>query len=359
MVWRAGRAMTMKEFRQLRRDRRLVAMLLFQPILLLVVFGYAASFDVSEVEAAVYGPAADEFAERLPDAVVASVIEPQGDRDDAEAILRGGDVTIAVLTGERPPRVLVDGSQLFAARSVVTALAQAPIELEREVLFNPDLDTPPVLVPALAGLVLVFVGTIATSLGVVRERQTGTIEQLAVMPFRPADVLTGKILPYLLVGLVDLALVIAVAVWVFDVPFAGSVPLFMTGSVLFLAVALGTGLLVSTVSENQGQAMQLSLMVALPQVLLSGAIFPIESMAVGVRWIAYLLPLTWFVELARGVMLRAAGWSDLLVPLAALAGLAVLVFGLSIVRVRRDLVPARAPAADTGAPGPTAQRATA
>lgn len=354
---RAARAMTVKEFRQLRRDRRLVAMLVFQPILLLIVFGYAASFDVSEVDAAVYGPAAQQVADRLPDAVVATVIEPQGDRGEAEAILREGDVTLAVLTGEQPPRVLVDGSQLFAARSVVTALAQAPIRMEQEILFNPDLKTPPVLVPALAGLVLVFVGTIATSLGVVRERQTGTIEQLAVMPFRPSDVLTGKTLPYLFVGLVDLALVIAVAVLVFDVPFVGSVPLFLTGSVLFLVVALGTGLLVSTVSENQGQAMQLSLMVTLPQVLLSGAIFPLESMAAGVRWIAYVLPLTWFVELARGVMLRDAGWSDLLLPLGALAGLAVVVFGLSIARVRRDLVPARAPAAGGGVPGPTAEAA--
>ncbi|MGH3441816.1 MAG: ABC transporter permease [Nitriliruptorales bacterium] len=359
MVWRAARAMTLKEFRQLRRDHRLVAMLLFQPILLLLVFGYAASFDVTEVEAAVYGPGAEQTTGRLPEAITAAVVDPGGDRGDAEELLRGGGVTLAILTDQQPPLVLLDGSQLFAARSVVTALAQAPVQMEQEVLFNPDLETPPVLVPALAGLVLVFVGTIATSLGVVRERQTGTIEQLAVMPFRPFDVLAGKTLPYLLVGIVDLGLVMAVAVGIFDVPFAGSVPLFLTGSLLFLVVALGMGLLVSTVSENQGQAMQLSLMVALPQVLLSGAIFPVESMAVGIRWIAYILPLTYFVEVARGVMLRAAGWSDLLLPLTALAGHPDAVFGLSIARVRRDLVPARMPAADGGVAGPSPEGAAA
>lgn len=110
------------------------------------------------------------------------------------------------LTGEQPPRALVDGSQLFAARSVVSGLAQAPFQVESEVLFNPGLETPPILVPALAGLVLAFIGTIATSLGVVRERQAGTIEQLAVMPFRPSEVLSGKLLPYFLISIVDLVL---------------------------------------------------------------------------------------------------------------------------------------------------------
>jgi len=331
--------MTTKEFRQLGRDRRTLALLIFQPLLLLVIFGYAASFDVSEVDAAVYGPAADQLAPRLPGRLQVTETDPAAGRAEAEDLLRAGTVTVVLLTDEQPPRALVDGSQLFAARAVVSGLAQAPIEVESEVLFNPDLETPPILVPALAGLVLAFVGTIATSLGIVRERQNGTIEQLAVMPFRPSEVLTGKVAPYFLISVVDLVMVIAVSVTLFDVPFAGSVWLFGTGSLLFLAVTLGTGLLVSTVSENQGQAMQLSLMVTLPQVLLSGAIFPVESMAAGVRWIAYVLPLTWFVELARGVMLRAAGWGDLLLPLGALVGLAVAVFGLAILRVRRDLSP--------------------
>ncbi|MDP8971237.1 MAG: ABC transporter permease [Actinomycetota bacterium] len=342
MAWRAMRAMTVKEFRQLQRDHRTLALLLFQPLLLLVIFGYAASFDVDDVPTAVYGQAAEQVASQLPDALAVRTVSPSGGRDDAQEELRGGQVVVAVLAPpDGPPQVLIDGSELFAARSVVTALARAPIQVQSEVLYNPDLETPPVLVPALAGLVLAFVGTLATSLGVVRERQTGTIERLAVMPLRPSDVLAGKLLPYLLVALVDLALVMTASVVVFDVPFNGSVLLFVVGAAIFLAVTLGTGLLISTVSENQGQAMQLSLMVTLPQVLLSGAIFPVESMAEAIQWIAYVLPLTWFVEIARGVMLRAATWADLGLPLAALVGLAVAVFALSIVRVRRDLLPAR------------------
>ena len=339
MQLRATKAMTRKEFRQLSRDHRTMALLIFQPLLLLVIFGYAASFDVSQIDTAVYGPAADQVVDRLPDALEVTATDRTAGREEAEQLLRSGDVVAVVLTGQQPPQILIDGSQLFAARGVVSGLGQAPIQIDHEVLFNADLETPPILVPALAGLVLAFVGTIATSLGIVRERQSGTIEQLAVMPFRPAEVLTGKVVPYFLISILDLVLVVTISVTLFGVPFVGSVLLFGVGSLLFLAVTLGLGLLVSTVSENQGQAMQLSLMATLPQVLLSGAIFPVDAMAVGIQWIAYILPLTWFVELARGVMLRAAGWGDLVLPLSALAFQALVVFGLAVLRVRRDLVP--------------------
>lgn len=340
--------MARKELRQLRRDRRTLALLVFQPLLLLLVFGYAARFDVTEVATAVVGAPAGAVAGQLPPLFDVTEERPAGDRDDAEALLRAGDVTVVVVAGIEPggvPQLLVDGSQLFAARSVVQAATAAGRGEHVEVLFNPELATPPVLVPALAGIVLVFVGTIATSLGVVRERQAGTMEQLAVMPFRPIDVLAGKTAPYLAVATIDLILVMLVAVTVFDVPFVGSVVVFGVGAALFLILTLGLGLFVSTVSENQGQAIQLAMMVTLPQVLLAGAIFPLESMATWLRWIAYTLPLTWFIEVARGVMLRDAGFVDLWLPLVVLAGLAVAVFGLAVVRVRRDLVPSR-PAGD-------------
>lgn len=358
MAWRPTRAITVKEFRQLRRDRRTVALLLFQPLLLLVIFGYAASFDVTNIHVTIYGRASERVAEALPAGFDVRERDEAGSRALAEKRLRSGELTAVVLSDRTPPLVLVDGSQLFAARGVVSGLSQASVPIDHEVLFNPDLETPPILVPALAGLVLAFVGTIATSLGVVRERQAGTMEQLAVMPFRPIEVVTGKVLPYLLISLVDLVAVMVVSVTLFDVPFAGSVPLFATGAVLFLVVTLGTGLLVSTVSENQGQAMQLSLMVTLPQVLLSGAIFPVEAMGAAVRWIAWVLPLTWFVQLARGVMLRAAGWSDLTLPLAALVVLAVAVFGLAVLRIRRDLTPARSTGASVDDRAPAAEIAT-
>src|SRR5690606_31509145 len=173
-------------------------------------------------------------------------------------------------------------------------------------------------VPALVGLILLFIGTVATSLGVVRERQAGTLEQLAVMPFRPLDVLVGKLVPYLVLAVVDMLAVVTVGVLLFDVPFEGSPWLFAVGALAFLVVALSFGLLVSTVSENQGQAVQLALMILLPQGMLSGLIFPLEAMAEPLQWIATVLPLTWFVQVARGVMVTGAGLAEVGQPLAVL-----------------------------------------
>jgi ABC-2 type transport system permease protein len=220
------------------------------------------------------------------------------------------------------------------------------------VLYNPELKTSYIMIPGLCGVILVFIGTIITSLGVVRERQTGTLEQLAVMPLRPRDVFLGKITPYFVVACLDLAIVLAIGVAVFGVPFRGSYAVFGLGALLFLFVTLGLGVLISSVSENQGQAIQLSVMVMLPQVLLSGLIFPLSSIAIGVRWISYILPLTYFNEISRGVMLRAEPIGPLWQPFVFLALLGLIVFTLASLRFRGFLAPAaprhgrgRAPAA--------------
>ncbi len=333
-------AMVGKEFRQLRRDRRTVVMLVVLPVLLLVVFGYAASFDVERISTVVVGPDADAAAALLPDQLDVQSVRPEDDRADGEEILRDGDAVVAVVADRGSPVVLVDGSELFAARAAVSGLAQLPDAPEVEVLFNPDLSTSAVMVPAIIGLILTFIGTMITSLGIVRERQAGTLEQLAVMPLRPSDVIVGKVAPYLGIALIDMAVVTTVGVLLFDVPFRGSVALLVLGSLLFLLVTLGLGVLVSTVSENSGQAIQLALMITMPQVLLSGMIFPLESMAAGVRWISYILPLTYFVKIARGVMVRGASFDALWVSFAALAALAVGVFGLALFRFRREIAPA-------------------
>lgn len=332
-------AMVAKEFRQVRRDRRTTAMLVVLPLLLLIVFGYAASFDVDRVSTIVVGPGAERVAEDLPAFFDVGRVAPETTRSEAVEDLRDGDAAIAFVTGESP-EVLVDGSKLFSARAALSALRQDEAAPPPTVLFNPDLETPPVMVPAIAGMILVFIGTLITSLGVVRERQAGTLEQLAVMPFRPADVFFGKIAPYFAVAVVDLAIIVLVGALLFDVPFNGSIPVFALGSLLFLFVTLGIGVLISTVSQNQGQAIQLGMMILLPQVLLSGMVFPLESMAASVRWIAYVLPLTYFIDIARAVMVRGAGIGAVVQPMAALAVLGTAVSFLAVVRFRRDLAPA-------------------
>jgi ABC-2 type transport system permease protein len=331
-------AMVMKELRQVRRDRRTLAMMIVMPVILLVVFGYAASFDVATIDVGVTGPGADAVADRLPEPFHVVPVE----RAPVEA-LRHGEADVVIDTAEDPPVASVDGAHLFTARAAVQVLTSAGrqgIPIEVDVLFNPELDTSAVLVPGLGGLILIFIGSLVTSLGVVRERQSGTLEQLAVMPFRPRDVFLGKIAPYFLVASLDLILVLAVGSFLFDVPFTGSVLLLALGAVLFLFVTLGVGVLISTVSENQGQAIQLAIMTLLPQVLLSGIIFPLDSMAAGVRWIGYLLPLTYFNQIARDVMLKAAPLAAVAQAMVLLGVLGLVVFVLAILRFRSVLVPA-------------------
>jgi ABC-2 type transport system permease protein len=363
-------AMIVKEFRQVRRDRRTLAMMIVLPVLLLIVFGYAASFDVSSIPIAVAGPEAATVTHELPASFhVVSENQAGGSagRTWAQRQLRDGDAAVAVITapGSRQLSVLIDGSQLFTAQSAVSALEKLTSSAPSApgataavppphvtILYNPSLKTSDVMVPGLAGVVLVFVGTIITALGVVRERQSGTMEQLAVMPLRPRDVFLGKIAPYFVVAVADLAIVLIVGIAVFGVPFRGSVPVFALGALLFLFVTLGLGVLISTVSQNQGQAIQLAMMTTmLPQVLLSGLVFPLSSMAVGIRWISYLLPLTYFNEIARGVMLRAEPIGPLWQPFVLLALLGVVIAALAILRFRSYLAPAPARRTRAGHPG--------
>jgi ABC-2 type transport system permease protein len=366
------KAMIIKEFRQLRRDRRTLAMMIVMPVLLLVILGYAASFDVSTVPTVVTGPMARQVGAALPKPFEVVRTVPAGGTAQAEAELRDGHAAVAVVTGGARPLILLDGSQVFTAQATQRALAtlesartasapagtpqpaararpatgtQADVitalaSPEVRILYNPGLKTSDIMIPGIAGVILVFVGTVITSLGVVRERQSGTLEQLAVMPLRPRDVFLGKIAPYFAVAVVDLAIVLAVGVAVFGVPFRGSAAVFALGALLFVFVTLGIGVLISSVSQNQGQAIQLAVMTLLPQVLLSGLIFPLSSIVVGVRWIAYLLPLTYFNKIALGVMLRAEPLTALWQPLAYLALLGAVVVTLAIIRFRAFLAPA-------------------
>ncbi len=334
------KAMILKEFRQLRRDKRTVAMLIAIPVILLTVFGYAARFDITEIPTAVLGPGATLAQSALEEPFEVVLVDPSGDAATAHDLLRDGDAIVAIVTGPTTT-VYLDGTELFTAQSAMRKAGSLPEGVEMEILFNPELSTANIMIPGLIGFVLLAIGTIVTSLGVVKERAEGTIEQLAVMPLRPRDVIIGKIAPYFMVGVLDLVLITVLGLVLFDVPFRGSILLFALGGLVFLFVALGFGVLISTVSQSQGEAIQLAIMVMIPQILLSGMIFPLQSMPLGVRWIAYLLPLTYFVMIMRGVFLKATPFDALAIPYAALIIMAIVVFGLAVLRFRRDLAPAR------------------
>lgn len=333
-----ARAMIVKEFRQMRRDRRNVALMVGLPLMLLVVFGYAARFDVTEIETAVLGPGADAVAAALDPVYDVQRIDTAAASEDGERMLRNAEYDVVIVADDGGSTMLIDGTELFVAQS---ALRRIPAATRPQVLFNPGLDTATVMVPSLIGLILLFVGTVVTSLGVVREREQGTLEQLAVLPLRPIDVTIGKIAPYFLVAMIDMAVVTAAGLLLFDVPFEGSAVMLVLFGLVFLFVVLGLGVAISTVSRSQGEAVQLAIMALLPQVMLSGMIFPLESMAGGVRWIGYVLPLTWFVTGMRGVFLRGSDPSALAMPFGILVAMAIVVFGVAMRRFRRDLAPKR------------------
>lgn len=335
------RAMILKEFRELRRDRRTLAMLIVLPLLLLVIFGYAANFYVSSVATAVVGPQAEAVAATLPDFFDVIEVDASATAADAEQLLRDNHVDVALITGGQPVQALVDGSNLFAAQSSVAALNRAGDAVTTQVLFNPDLKTSWVMVPAIIGLILTFIGTIVTSIGLVREREAGTLEQLAVMPIRPSAVIVGKISPYFIIASLDMIIVTALGMLLFDVPFNGSWLVFAAGAALFLFTVLGLGVFISTISRTTGQAIQTAFFFLLPQILLSGMIFPLDAMAAGVRWIGYLLPLTYFTMISQGVMLRGASFASLWLPFCVLAVMAAVVFVGATMRFRADLAPGR------------------
>ena len=334
------RAMILKEFRELRRDRRTMAMLILRPIVLLVIFGYAANFTIDEISTQVVGPGAEAVTDALPDLFQVNATDPSGTTEDAKNLVKDNKADVVIDTNTKPPTAYIDGSSLFAAQTAKGAFNAVPSEqLTVEVLFNPDLITSWVMVPALVGLILTFIGTIITSIGLVKERQTGTLEQLAVMPLKPSDVIVCKSAPYFILASVDMLAVTLLGIWLFNVPFNGSALLFALGAAIFLFVVLGLGVLISTASQTQAQAIQLAIMLLLPQILLSGFIFPLSAMPPWIAAIGHCLPLTYFVQISQGIMLRGAGFDSLWPSFAVLTGMAILIFSGAVLRFRRDLRP--------------------
>jgi ABC-2 type transport system permease protein len=330
------KAMILKEFRQMRRDRRTMALLFMVPLLMLTVFGYAARFDVKEIPTAVVGPPAAEVLGALGPEFNVVERHPTGDAASARRLLRDSKAHVALVTAPGSTEVLIDGSELFSAQSALRHLGGLP-NVRSEVLYNPDLDTGPVMIPGIIGFILLFMGLFITGLGVVREREQGTLEQFAVTPLRPMDVILGKIAPYFLIAFLNLLLSAVAAIVFFDVPFRGSIVLFSAFGLAFLFAILGFGVLVSTASRSSAEAVQLAILIILPQVMVSGMVFPTQAMPTGVRWLSSVMPLTYFITGTRSVLLKATPWPALWVPLGILIVMSAAVFIISVLRFRREL----------------------
>jgi ABC transporter DrrB family efflux protein len=266
------------------------------------------------------------------------------DERAARADLRAGRETAAVLVGAGgvPQGVLVDGSNLLVAQTAVRNIQSVRTggggpRLTVHILYNPTLRSANFMVPGLVGLIMAFIGIVITSLGVVRERERGTLEQLLVTPITRLELMLGKMIPYLAIALVDMVIIVVAGIALFGVPFRGSFALLLLLSALFLISTLGIGLLVSSVSQNQQQAMQLAILILLPQVLLSGWIFPLASIPIAIRWISYVFPLTYFIPIVRGIFLKGLGLPDLWVPTVVLIGMGVTIIAFAASRVSKQL----------------------
>lgn len=341
------RALARKEFLQIRRDRRTLGLIVFVPVLLMIVFGYAASFDVRHLPTELVGN--DSSALRVvlaDDPAFALRTQVACDMAEARDDIKHGRAVIAIAVGEdgRPTGVLVDGSRLMEAMtaerhlSALQAQAQGVSgKLSVEVLYNPALRSTDFMVPGLIGQIMVQVGLLLTAVGIVRERERGTIEQLMITPLTKVELMVGKTLPYLAIAFLDLSFILVLGWGLFGVPMRGSLPLLVVEAGLFLVATLGMGLLISTVAQTQQQAMQMAVFIQLPQMLLSGLIFPLASIPWGIRWLSYLFPLTYFLPISRGIMLKGVGLADLWPETLILVVMALVFVGLAVGRFRKTL----------------------
>jgi ABC-2 type transport system permease protein len=354
-VW----AIVAKEFIQIRRDPRTLAIVLVMPLMQLILFGYAINTTVDHIATVVLDQAHDAQSRGFLNSFfntgyfdrsgsVGSIEQMRQAIDAGTArvgIVVPPDFSHDMLAGRAPQaQVLVDGSDPNTAQTallVAGTLAQrgssAAIDVRPVVLYNPGMQSINFMIPGLLGLILQFQTLLLTAFAVVRERERGTLEQLVVTPVKPWELMLGKILPFVVVAFANVFVASAIGRFWFGVDFAGSFVLLLGLAGLFVLSSLGLGLLISTVSQTQAQAMQLALFVMLPSIILSGFVFPREGMPHPIRDLGLLIPLTYFLQILRGIILKGVGVEVLWPEVLALAVFGLVVFGLSANRFRKTM----------------------
>jgi ABC-type multidrug transport system permease subunit len=337
-------AVLYKELRHLVRDRITLVLALGLPVVQVILFGYAINTKVEHVASALldedHGPAARQLIDALQASRTFDITTIVATRDQLLGTVVSGRVSVAFdippefTANVRARRSAIAQPTYAAATAIAAALSSAgkpAIEMVPRVLFNPGLRSANFLVPGLIGIVMQLITMFLTALSIVGERERGTLDQVMVTPIGSLGLMLGKIVPYACVGFADMLVVLGAMRWVFNVPIAGSVPLLLVLSLGFLMAALGLGLLVSSVAKTQVQAMLGVFALTLPAILLSGFFFERALMPPLLQWLGYLIPLTYFFEILRGIILRGATVSDLWSPIVAMLAIAtVVLLGASI-----------------------------
>jgi ABC-2 type transport system permease protein len=366
-------SIVLKELLQLRRDRITFAMIVGLPVVQLALFGFAINTDPKHLPTAVIladqSPFTRSFVAAMENSDYFKIVETLHTEEEGRRALAEGrvqfvlsvpaDFSRRLLRGERPALLVeADATDPTATSNALGALpnlvqpvadkditgplahlngAPAAFSVQVQRLYNPEGITQYNVVPGLMGVILTMTMVMMTGLAITRERERGTMENLLATPVLPLEVMTGKIVPYVAIGLVQVSIILAACRYVFNVPFEGSVLAIYLTSLLFIAANLTVGITLSSLAQNQLQAVQLTFFYFLPSILLSGFMFPFAGMPRWAQWIGNILPLTYFNRLVRGILLKGNGWTELWPSVWPLALFTVIVLGIALRFYRRTL----------------------
>jgi len=364
-----------KEFHQVRADKRMLGISIAAPVIQVLLLGYAATTDIKNTTMVVcdqdrtadsrtfvqsftssgyfiHGYSVDsptEVDEYIAEgrATVALVIPRgfaatlMGRRTTAvQVVLDGTDANTSKILLNYATQIATTYSQnvLLEQSAMIHTLASSRLMPEPRVWFKPDLKSSNYMVPGVVALVLMLITMMLTSLGIVREKEAGTLEQLLVTPIKPYELIIGKLIPFTIIGFVDVIIVLTLARFWFEVPMLGSIPLLFGLALLFILTTLGLGLFISTIARTQQQAMLIAaFFFFMPFIYLSGFAFPIANMPWSIQLVTYLIPLRYFLEIVRGIFLKGSGINELWPQAAALLGLGAVIFTLSVLRFQKKL----------------------
>ncbi len=363
-----------KEIAQIRRNRLLIGIMLIAPVLQLFILGYAVTFEVKNLPIAILDYDKSKLTREITSALNSTetfeVVLHLESLEEIDDVLKRGKASVVVVFTENFEKKLTEGEKVELplivdgsdANSVTIAIGfMTSIIMDRFILviegnfkskglkffpfcepevrvwFNPEMRSSVFIIPGLIGMILVTVTLVLTSMSMVREREQGTIELLLVTPVKPYELLLGKILPFVLIGLIDATAVILVGKFWFKVPLQGSVFLLFVSTFVFLLTTFGLGIFSSVISTTQQQALMTAYFFAMPNIILSGFVFPVESMPAVIRFITNFVPLKYFLIILRGIFLKGAGIDVLYPQILILFCFGVLIFGFSVFRFRKYL----------------------
>jgi len=353
-------AIVLKEVRQLRRDRLTFGMIVGIPVMQLLLFGYAINTDVRHLSAGLVDlsatAASRQLVAELAHSQVIDINYQAADPAELERLMRQGRISVGIYIPtdferrlQQPDRaaaqLIIDGSDNIvqgAAAQLARPGRTSPYDdqpplMEIRSLYNPERRSPVNTVPGLVGIILTMTMTLFTAVAIVRERERGNLELLITTPVRSWELMLAKILPYVLIGLIQVSLVLLLGHLLFAVPLRGALIDVYWVSLLFIVANLALGLVISTLAHTQFQAMQMTLFILLPSILLSGFMFPFDGMPRAAQWIAEVLPMTHFMRLIRGVVLRGASLAELSTELSILAGFIAVAMTVAVLRFRKRL----------------------